>query len=615
MKIKTKVLAPVSLLAFIALVVCVLSIIANTIMSNNTRELKETSMAKLDAAVTVNENLQTIHKVVLSHCINTNELMMEGYEEQLAELCAESVAAMEVLSNLAKGNVEAEKQMTSLTKLQNDFFTVVNNVIDISGQALEAELAEAAAAAETTDTTTGTTTTTTTTTDATTDGTAVTSETLRTEATTLANGQLAQKATLVNSGLKRLEEEAELEIAGKADSVAALCEKLGGIMIIVIVVVIVAALGSVVVCVTKITNPIAKLNKKLVAIVEEVAADRGDLTDRVPVVSKDEIGTVAKNINHFIETLQGIMSQVIGGAQDLERVTVDVNNSLEAANDSVNDTSAVMEELAASMEEIAATIADVNSNMTDVDESVVGISDNANSIKVYAGDMKQRAQQLEENAQGNRERIQQMTEEITERLKISIQNSKSVDRVNDLTNEILNISSQTNLLALNASIEAARAGEAGRGFAVVADEIRQLADSSRETANNIQQINAAVVKAVRDLGAESQSLVEYLEKTILPDYDGFVEAGQKYSGDAVYLDGEMKSFYEMTEEMKQLIQSITASIAGITAAIDDSANGVGTAAESATKLAEEMKTVNDQMEISNQVADNLKQQADRFVAV
>ncbi len=571
---KTKVLAPVVSLVLIAVIVCGISIAGYSSMGTSTSNLQEVAMAKLEAASTLNVNLQAVHKNALAHCMNDMELMLEGYEEQIAALEEESNNAIRSFLDIVKDDAETLTRIQALEKQQNEFFTVVNSTLELSK----------------------------------------TAET-KAEAVTMANGQLAQKATLLTSGLAKIEEEANQEIAAAAGSVVAICRQLGGMMIGVIAAVILFGIGAVFMCIMLITKPIARLNKKLVSIIQDVQADRGNLTERVPVVSKDEIGTVAGNINHFIETLQGIMSEIIGDSQELEQVTVNVNANMRDANDAVNDTSAVMEELAASMEEIAATIANINGNMTTVDGGVLNISSEADGIKSYAGDMKQRAQKLEEDALGSRNRTQSMTEDMLERLNVAIENSRSVDRVNELTNEILNISSQTNLLALNASIEAARAGEAGRGFAVVADEIRQLADNSRATANDIQQINAAVVKAVHDLGANSQEIVEYLQKSILPDYNDFVEVGQKYSGDAAYLDEKMRSFYSLTEELKSLIQTMTTSISGITSAIDDSANGVGTAAESSTRLAEKIKDVNSLMEASNDVANKLKKQSDRFVAV
>ena len=193
-----------------------------------------------------------------------------------------------------------------------------------------------------------------------------------------------------------------------------------------------------------------------------------------------------------------------------------------------------------------------------------------------------------------------------------MEDSKSVDRVNDLTDEILSISSQTNLLALNASIEAARAGEAGRGFAVVADEIRQLADSSRETANNIQSINNMVVIAVKELLDSSDSIVKYISETILPDYDGFVDAGKQYNEDAVYVNKVVSQFSEMSVQLEMLIKSITESISGIATSVDESADGISAAASNTNALVREITQVTDAMNNNKDIANSLNQQAEQF---
>ena len=117
-------------------------------------------------------------------------------------------------------------------------------------------------------------------------------------------------------------------------------------------------------------------------------------------------------------------------------------------------------------------------------------------------------------------------------LKDAVKESQNVEQINSLTNDILDIANETNLLALNASIEAARAGEAGRGFSVVAEEISVLADSSRNTANNIQGISQVVNEAVQKLSDSAQQMLQFVDETVLTDYDSFVSIVNQYQTDA-----------------------------------------------------------------------------------
>ena len=165
---------------------------------------------------------------------------------------------------------------------------------------------------------------------------------------------------------------------------------------------------------------------------------------------------------------------------------------------------------------------------------------------------------------------------------------------------------------MNASIEAARAGEAGKGFAVVADEIRTLADSTRETAGNIQEINLMVVRAVDALVENSHAIVNYVNDTILPDYQKFVETGKQYRDDASHINKTMNVFEERTNHLLKIMQEISDAVSGITSAIEESALGVTHATENTSTLVNNIEIVNQEMGTNQKISLQLKQEADRF---
>lgn len=377
----------------------------------------------------------------------------------------------------------------------------------------------------------------------------------------------------------------------------------------------VAFVMVVVVIIKTVVKPLRKQTSELTEIIDEIKGGHGDLTKRVTVKSMDEIGQSSIGINHFIETLQNIMSNIISNSNVLDGVVGNVASSVAASSDNANDISAIMEELSATMEEVSATTNSVSENTTAAEGKVQKMADQTKVMSQYAQDMKKRATELEHTATENMNSTNEMIGEITTEMNQALENSKSVEKVAQLTADILSISSQTNLLALNASIEAARAGEAGKGFAVVADEIRQLADSSRETANNIQTINEQVIEAVQGLVVSSEKIVGYINENILPDYRAFVQGGQQYNDDETHIDNTMAEYAGEAQDILATMMEMTEAIEGISRAVEESANGVTDAATNIDSLVQSMSTVNGQMEENSTVAKNLKEESAAFASV
>jgi len=237
-------------------------------------------------------------------------------------------------------------------------------------------------------------------------------------------------------------------------------------------------------------------NHEINDIINGIDQSQVDLTKRISILSNDEIADLGNGINTFMGKLQSIMKMIIENSRKLEEVVSEVQQSVRTSNDSASDLSAVTEELSATMQEVGHSATIINQNADSVRSEVEMIADKCSSINDYSKKMKENADKMELDARTNMKETSTKVQEILEVLNQAIEDSKSVEQVNGLTNDILKISSQTNLLALNASIEAARAGEAGKGFAVVAGEINSLSSESSDATGKIDTILKDIIETV-----------------------------------------------------------------------------------------------------------------------
>lgn len=376
---------------------------------------------------------------------------------------------------------------------------------------------------------------------------------------------------------------------------------------------IIALLFVVFAVVTMVIKPLLRTQKEINGIIVNIDNKKGDLTQRVTPINNAEVDAVGKGINVFMTKLQAIFKAVVTNSARMERIVDDVRQSVQTSNSSVSDLSALTEELSATMQDISENASVINTNTDNVAKEVELIAEKTDELTGYTKDMKAHAQSMESVARTNMESTDRKVSEILEVLQKAIEDSNSVKQVNSLTNDILNIASQTNLLALNASIEAARAGEAGRGFAVVASEISQLAAASQEAANNIQRINAVVTNSVTNLSDNANGLVSYINDSILPEFERFVESGVEYNDKASFIEGTMTDFKEKTDSLKQSMLEISSSINTISHAINEGVNGVVSAADSTQLIVEDMDNISHKMDENYEIADSLKKETSIFI--
>lgn len=417
--------------------------------------------------------------------------------------------------------------------------------------------------------------------------------------------------TTGNAFQEQLEQNIMLQKAKVTDAVAqASMITYGSIAAFIIICVIV-----VVIILYTVSRPIKKSSSSLRHMITDINEDRGDLTVRIPKMGNDEIGQMVDGINHFIEALQRIMIAIQHNSGIINRASEEMTVHVKACNDSTSDISAVMEELSASMEEISNSLQTMEAGARDVLHAAERITDSAERGDSTIREIVTRADAINTRTREQKDSTQTMVSSIEESMRTAIENSHSVAQIQELTQQILSISGQTNLLALNASIEAARAGESGKGFAVVADEIRQLADNTRETANNIQSISAGVTEAVNELVNHSNQIIAYISEDIMKEYDGFVEVADHYKSDAVMIRDILADFMEQSAALRGVADVLADNVNGIFHSVEESTTGVTNAADSISQVLDAMGTISEEVTTSNDVANALSAEVNKFKKV
>ncbi|WP_099467086.1 methyl-accepting chemotaxis protein [Konateibacter massiliensis] len=364
-----------------------------------------------------------------------------------------------------------------------------------------------------------------------------------------------------------------------------------------------------------IVRPAKSANRQLEEVINEINQNKGDLTKRIQVNSKDEIAQIANGVNNLLECMQGVLKSIKTEAHHLNDAIQEIEGEISQSDNNLNDVSSTSEELSASMEEVTSTVIQLTENAADILEACEMMNERAVEGFTMAKGIKESAETMNNSAENSKGLTDRKVNEIYTGLQVALESSKNVDKINELTGQILDISSQTNLLALNASIEAARAGEAGKGFAVVADEIRVLADNSRDTANNIKEISTMVISAVEELVSNSESMIEFVSVNVLNDYEDFVRSTQEYKRDAENLNSIINEFAISSGELKETVQAVSSALNGISITIDESTQGVTNVATNANGLVQAMSTIVEQVNNTKDTSDKLNRETKRFVNV
>ena len=327
---------------------------------------------------------------------------------------------------------------------------------------------------------------------------------------------------------------------------------------------------------------------------------------------KDECGAMANAVAEMRESLRNVIRDISSASAHLNEIVNTLQVTSSEVNDSCTDNSATTEELAAGMEETTATTQTLVSSIEDMKDESGDIQRMSMEGEELSGEIEARAAKLKESATASVKLARDMFATLQKNSAKAIEEAKTVDKINELTEVIMRISSQTSLLALNASIEAARAGEAGKGFAVVATEIGNLANQTSETVADINNIVAEVNTVVRDMGTTLRDTTQFMETQVVPDYQAFYDVSNQYNDDSVAVKDSMASIQESVAQLNETILVVTDGLEGISKTINESAIGVGDIAEKTASVVNRMGENMKMVAGCQNEADKLRDIAGRF---
>lgn len=315
---------------------------------------------------------------------------------------------------------------------------------------------------------------------------------------------------------------------------------------------------------------------------------------------------------YVVAPIKSILKTIQESSGRINGMTGEVLKRTQASRQSAAGLSSLAGQLSSTFQEVARNVSDINDSAGTVRQEVQAIAEECSDITAYTAQMNARADAMQQSAQSSAETTGAKTEEILSSLNDAIEKSKSVNQIKNLTGDILAIAQQTRLISLNASVEAANAGTAGKGFAMVAREVRDLSNSTQETAGRIQAINDVVTASVHNLSENARQLIDYMSQSVLKEFQAFVESGSQYKEDAAHIRRIMDDFHGQTQRLKDSMSGIADSIGTIDEAIDESASGIAGMADNTRNLAADMEDITQRMGVNQDVVAELEKETAVF---
>ena len=363
-----------------------------------------------------------------------------------------------------------------------------------------------------------------------------------------------------------------------------------------LVIILCIALAIVATITVLLVKSITRQLKKVTVFAGELS--KGDFTvKRLDKGANDELGQMSASLNDMYDSNRNVIKQISDESERITEASGNLSNMAGKLTDEFDKIKTNMSAVNDNMMSQGAATEEVNASVEDVNASVQTLAGETDRSTASVVDIEKRAAEIEKSSREAYENATKLVEARRGELEEANEKSKVVAEIGNLANSIADIAEQINLLSLNASIEAARAGEHGRGFAVVASEINKLAESTKEAVVKIQETISGVQDAFASLADSSYALIDFLDKTVTPDYDNFVNVGKQYGDDA-------RSFGEVTDNIKNMVDTISMAMDEVSKAIQNIAESTQETAEHSSDITNSINEVGEVVDTVGEMSEN-----------